>query len=96
MALSVRLNPLLEKELELAAQRRGITKSQFVIDAVQRSLGRGNAYELMVELQAEEVRAGQQSESGHFAGIEQPYDADAARNFIKNQLKERDDASRTG
>ena len=30
MVMSVRMDPLLEKELELAAQRQGITKSQFV------------------------------------------------------------------
>ena len=56
MAVSVRMNPLLEKELELAAKRRGITKSQFIIDAVERSLGRKNPYELMLALQAEEAR----------------------------------------
>ena len=40
MAVSVRMSPLLEKELELAAQRQGVTKSQFIIDAVERALGR--------------------------------------------------------
>ena len=40
MALSVRMDPLMEKELELAAKRQGITKSQFIIDAVERALGR--------------------------------------------------------
>ena len=34
MAVSVRMDPLLEKELELAARRQGITKSQFIVDAV--------------------------------------------------------------
>jgi RHH-type rel operon transcriptional repressor/antitoxin RelB len=34
------MDPLLEKQLELAVQRRGITKSQFIIDAVERALGR--------------------------------------------------------
>ena len=56
MAVSVRMNPLLEKELELAAKRRGITKSQFIIEAVERSLGRRDPYQLMVDLQAEEAR----------------------------------------
>ena len=56
MAVSVRMNPLLERELELAAKRRGITKSQFIIDAVERSLGRKNPYELMMALKAEEER----------------------------------------
>lgn len=40
MTVSVRMDPLLEKELEQAARRQGITKSQFIIDAVQRALGR--------------------------------------------------------
>ena len=31
MAVSVRMDPLLEKQLELAAQRKGVTKSQFII-----------------------------------------------------------------
>ena len=56
MVMSVRMDPLLEKELELAAQRQGITKSQFVIGAVERALGRKNPYDLLVALQAEEPR----------------------------------------
>ena len=40
MAVSVRMDPLMEKELELAARRQGITKSQFIIAAVERALGR--------------------------------------------------------
>jgi len=40
MAVSVRMDPLMEKELELAARRQGITKSQFIINAVERALGR--------------------------------------------------------
>ena len=40
MAVSVRMDPLLEKELELAAKRQGITKSQFIVEAVERALGR--------------------------------------------------------
>jgi RHH-type rel operon transcriptional repressor/antitoxin RelB len=34
------MDPLIEKELELAAKRQGITKSQFIIEAVERALGR--------------------------------------------------------
>ena len=54
MAVSVRMDPLLEKQIEQAAKRQGITKSQFIIDAVERSLGRKNPYELMLALKAEE------------------------------------------
>lgn len=53
MAVSVRMNPLLEKELEQAARRLGVTKSQFIIDAVQRALGRNNPYELLLQVQRE-------------------------------------------
>jgi hypothetical protein len=56
MAVSVRMDPLLEKELELAARRKGVTKSQFIVDAVERALGRKNPYELMLALKAEEER----------------------------------------
>lgn len=42
MAVSVRMDPLLESELALAAKRRGITKSQFIVEAVERALGRNN------------------------------------------------------
>lgn len=53
MAVSVRMNPLLEKELALAAQRRGITKSQFVIEAVQRSLGHADPHRLLLQVEQE-------------------------------------------
>ena len=53
MAVSVRMDPLLEKQLELAAQRKGVTKSQFIIDAVERALGHKNPYDLMLQVQAE-------------------------------------------
>lgn len=52
MAVSVRMQPLLEKELELAARRQGITKSQFIILAVERALGRkdpANLYQAVME-----------------------------------------------
>jgi hypothetical protein len=42
MALSVRLDPLLEGRVEQEARRRGITKSEFVKDALERVLGLKN------------------------------------------------------
>lgn len=39
MAMSVRLDPLLESRVEQEARRRGITKSEFVKDALERVLG---------------------------------------------------------
>lgn len=53
MAVSVRLEPMLEKELELTAKRMGVTKSQFIISALERALGRKNPYELLLKVQSE-------------------------------------------
>ena len=53
MAVSVRLEPLLEKELELTAKRMGVTKSQFIVSALERALGRNNPYDLLLKVQAE-------------------------------------------
>lgn len=46
MAVSVRMDPLLEKELEQAARRQGVSKSQFIITAVERALGRKDPAQL--------------------------------------------------
>jgi predicted DNA-binding protein len=51
MAVSVRMDPLLEQELEAAAKRKGLTKSQFIIDAVERALGRKDPYRLLMKVQ---------------------------------------------
>jgi hypothetical protein len=53
MAVSVRMDPLMEKELELAAKRKGITKSQFIIDAVERALGRKDPVALLHQVKEE-------------------------------------------
>ena len=90
MAVSVRMNPLLEKELELAAKRRGITKSQFIVEAVERSLGRKDPYKLMLALQAEEDSGVYGPVPGEPAPREFDYPvdgADAARAFIVRKLK---------
>ena len=87
MAVSVRMNPLLEKRLELAAQRQGITKSQFIIDAVERALGHKNPYELMVSLKAEESRAGYRVDGAAFEELEQPYETETSRAALIAKLK---------
>jgi RHH-type rel operon transcriptional repressor/antitoxin RelB len=56
MAVSVRMDPLLEKDLELAARKRGITKSQFIVDAVRHALGRQNPYDLLLQVQSQPAR----------------------------------------
>lgn len=53
MAVSVRMDPLLEQELEHAAKRQGLTKSQFIVDAVERALGRKDPYQLLLKVERE-------------------------------------------
>ena len=90
MAVSVRMDPLLESELELAAQRQGVTKSQFIIAAVERALGRQNPYELMNALQAEEPRVDYRvakQPRGRSAAGERPYDSAASKASLRAKLK---------
>lgn len=47
MALSVRLEPALETRLEEEARKLGISKSEFVKDALERTLGMKNPAELL-------------------------------------------------
>lgn len=53
MTLSVRMNPLLEKELERAARRLGVTKTQFVVSAVERALGHNDPATLYQQVMEE-------------------------------------------
>ena len=87
MTISVRMDPLLERELELAAKRQGLTKSQFVIDAVERALGRKNPHELMTALRAEESRPDYKAVALAYQGWEQAYDTDASRAQLLERLK---------
>jgi len=89
MAVSVRMDPLLEIELEQAAQRQGVTKSQFIIAAVERALGRKNPYELMVALKAEEPRP-------KYKVTQQPYDSVASKAALRKKLKAKHDAGSAG
>ncbi len=87
MTLSVRMNPLLEKELETAARKKGVTKSQFVIDAVERALGRKNPYELMLKMIAEEDARTPLAVKEAFADYEQPYDTEKSRELLLKKLR---------
>lgn len=53
MAVSVRMDPRLEQELQQAAALRGITKSQFIVEAVERALGRKDPYKLLMQVHEE-------------------------------------------
>lgn len=87
MAVSVRMDPLLERQLEQAAKRQGVTKSQFIVDAVERALGRKNPYELMMALKAAEADPQYQAQAAAFAQVEQPYDPVASRAAIVKKLR---------
>ena len=89
MAISVRMDPILEKELELAAKRQGVTKSQFVIDAVQCVLGRKNPYALLLQVQAEEARGVYGKTAEGAAGFKGAYDGDKARAFMVRKLEKK-------
>jgi RHH-type rel operon transcriptional repressor/antitoxin RelB len=87
MAVSVRMNPLLERELEAAAKRLGKTKSQFIIEAVERSLGRKNPYELMQRLVAEEQAGAYGPRPPKKSSRELPYDTDASKQALRAKLR---------
>jgi len=85
MAVSVRMDPLMEKELELIAKRQGITKSQFIIEAVERALGRKDPAALYRKVMQESAQY-QVSErlpdgylSGHKAALRQSLSAEHER-----------------
>lgn len=90
MAVSVRLDPLLEKELELTAKRLGVTKSQFIVSALEKALGRKNPYELMLKVKAEAALAqegGVAPSEGGFTG--DLADGEAVRTFIRDTLRKK-------
>lgn len=95
MTISVRMDPLLEKELELSAKRQGMTKSQFIINAVERALGRKNPYELMVALKTEEASS-DYAVTQAFEGTQQPYQTDASRDAMLAKLREKHSGSSAG
>ena len=74
------------KELELAARRQGVSKSQFIIAAVERALGRKNSYELMVALQAEEQRGVYGTVPAAGESREIPYDTQKSRAALRRKL----------
>ncbi len=53
MALSVRLEPAIEARLEQEARRLGVSKSEFVKDALERALGLKNPAELLKQVRSD-------------------------------------------
>ena len=95
MAISVRMNPELEQQLTLAAKRLGITKSQFITDAVARALGQKDPLAMLQRLQAEEAQAGY-ALAAAFKHEQQPYDTDASRQALTQKLKAKHSGRRAG
>jgi predicted DNA-binding protein len=89
MAVSVRMDPLLERELELAAKRKGITKSQFIVEAVERALGRADPYQLLMQVKAEvEADPAAAHAAASFASEpQQPYDTEKSRAALIAKLR---------
>ena len=89
MAVSVRLDPLMEKELELFAKRQGITKSQFIIAALERALGRKDPYKLLLEVTAEGAKnpQDQQWQQAYETSESEPYDTTLSRQALIAKLK---------
>ena len=63
MTMSVRLPPLLETRLEQEARRLGLTKSEFVIDAVERMLGFKNPAKLLQTVRKSAARGDRNASS---------------------------------
>jgi RHH-type rel operon transcriptional repressor/antitoxin RelB len=83
------MDALLEKRLEQAAQRQGITKSQFIIRAVERALGDSNPYALMLEAKALVLREPGSAETAHAFAAEPalPYDTERSRADLIAKLR---------
>lgn len=86
MAVSVRMEPLLERELEQAARRQGVTKSQFIIAAVERALGRKDPAQLYHQVmeEAAQYRVGE----GVLEGSAPPSTGDSLRSKLRAQHEE--------
>ena len=90
MAESVRMDPLLERELEAAARLQGVSKSQFIIDAVERALGRKNPYELLLKVQEE---MGIYNTASRSAASEPARAGESTRQRVRRVLQARHDAA---
>ncbi len=88
MTVSVRMNPLLENELELAAKRQGVSKSQFIVDAVERALGRKDPYQLLQQVREEFAGLRTAAVPMHESGVSKaasPSTSERLRSKLKSQ-----------
>lgn len=91
MAVSVRMDPTLEQEIERAAKRQGITKSQFIVDAVERALGRKDSYKLLLKVQKQYGLAAARGAASHRVA-EPAVDAPSMSERYRSDLRTRHDA----
>jgi len=77
------MDPMMEKELEQAARRRGITKSQFIIEAVERALGRNNPGELYLKVMEEMAAYPVNAPTGNAVPREQSVQKSALRDKLR-------------
>ena len=96
MAVSLRMDPMLEKELALAAKRRGISKSRFIVEAVERALGRKDPYAMLLKVHA-------QLAAGQFGppvapenGTELQYDSETSRQVMLRKFRDKHDVGSAG
>lgn len=89
MAVSVRMESFLERELELAAQRRGISKSQFIIEAVESALGHKDPGQLLLQVREEFAPMRAAETAGGGAAL--PADSHAGR--LRTLLRARHEAN---
>jgi RHH-type rel operon transcriptional repressor/antitoxin RelB len=88
MAVSVRMDPLLEKDLELAARKRGITKSQFIVEAVRHALGRQNPYDLLLQVQSRPPPL-EERDAPYFSGAPMIDDVDGMNGSPSGRLRQK-------
>lgn len=89
MAVSVRMEPLLERELEQAARRQGVTKSQFIIAAVERALGRKDPVQLYHQVmeEAAQYRIGDGAQDADLPA----YQTDLRQSLRANYARQQDE-----
>jgi RHH-type rel operon transcriptional repressor/antitoxin RelB len=76
--MSVRLDPLLEARVEQEARRLGITKSEFVKDALERVLGLKNPYALLMQVRDPDA---------YLAGEPMTTDSENVSALVKEKLR---------
>lgn len=93
MTVSVRMNRLLELEIERAAARQGVTKSQFIISAVEHALGRKSPSAIYHQVMEESAQyeVGGPSQPQHEPGADATHSASLARVLHAAHERQQDD-----